>query len=396
MASTVARSVDARRASPGLSAERVQVAASGEELGLRHDRDGGAELGDRAVEIAVGGRDPSQSRAGQERARIGDQGRGIRLRGAGSVTGRDQHVGQLIAVERGALALGALGDRGVDGGPDLADCRGGVARDEREMPEPAEDRRRRRDALGVRVGRRGRDDIAQLQLGVTEGGERDRVGGLAGEDGPGLVGRIREPVQGHEDAPAVPERGRVRRVAAEGRRERRLGRQVGAEVARRASELDLRDAEPVGADEVVGVERDALPPEVDVRADPGHVIGSSDPLGGAVPGTVVRAEGDGPRVEVPDRRLQGVRDRRTDDRRRHGDPCRDLADDHDRHHGAHDRERAGAERSTRSGGGGGEHRSASFACACLRLGCPARADRRRTGRARRCPSGASPGRGTWT
>ena len=108
--------------------------------------------------------------------------------------------------------------------------------------------------------------------------------------------------------PRYPMAAGILRIALQGEPEGGIRREVRGQVAGRPGELDLGDAEPVRAHEVVGVRLGAGAPEGDVGADAleiERVVGGRG--GGAVVGrgAVGRAEGDRARIEVVDGRASG-------------------------------------------------------------------------------------------
>jgi len=74
-----------------------------------------------------------------------------------------------------------------------------------------------------------------------------------------------------EDAALVAERRGVVLIAGECRVEGRIRPQERAEIAGGPSQLDLGNAPPVRADEVVAIPGDPARPELDVGLDPGDV-----------------------------------------------------------------------------------------------------------------------------
>ncbi len=167
----------------GRATEREQVGAPGKRLGQGHARDRRVEVGDRLVELSVGGGDARQTPSREMRSRVRREGGRVGVGGAGTIARRDERVPELVVEPGHGRAERPFLARRLDRGTGRADGLIGPSRDEGQMAAPHACGRRVRDDAEplVRGGRR--VDVTQLEGRVTQRREGRRFVGAVGEDG---------------------------------------------------------------------------------------------------------------------------------------------------------------------------------------------------------------------
>ena len=190
------------------------------------------------------------------------------------VSGRRQQISKLVAIpgQFGPFELFFNGRR--HGRSRRLDGRGRVAVDEGEVAAPDACGRRIRHERQLLVCTSGFVHVTERERGVTERGERRRVGRGVSYDGPCCRACLVELVERDEHGSAVAPGQPVVRVGRNRCVQRLVRRDVSGYVARRAGQIDLRRGPARAADEIARVRACALGPEGDVRADPLEIDGS--------------------------------------------------------------------------------------------------------------------------